>query len=319
MRSISTQQMNTAGSTLKARRKALGKTLQQISDETKIRKDYLASIEADQYDRFNNPVFLSGFLKIYAGALGLDTEKILAIYRRSVKKLEKKEIILEKKQLTPDKTIRDMISPRMFVGAILTLFLVTVLGYIGYQLYNFQKNPVLEISSPDSDITVENETLLVSGKTDDQTRVTVNDKEVKVNSEGEFESEYTLNEGKNLIVIKANRANNQSKETQIIRTVTYAPEQENKPEQQPKPEIVENKVTISVNNQPTWVQIIVDDMQKTGEILQPGFNESYVINKTLSINTGILSNVSLKFNEQDIPLTASFVECEIQENQLTCQ
>lgn len=75
--------MITAGEVLKNKRGSLGKSLDTVSSDTKIQRRFLEYIERNQYEKFDSDIFASGFIKIYSKYLGLDVEKVLAIYRRS--------------------------------------------------------------------------------------------------------------------------------------------------------------------------------------------------------------------------------------------
>lgn len=65
-------QEKVTGSDLKNIRNELAVTLEQIAQETKIRIDYLLSIEADNIDVLPAKVFLKGFLKAYLKCMCLE-------------------------------------------------------------------------------------------------------------------------------------------------------------------------------------------------------------------------------------------------------
>lgn len=67
----------------RAREKS-GRTLEEITAATKIRKDYLAAIEAGEFGRLPGGLFPRAFLRAYARQVGLDAEKVVAEYRELV-------------------------------------------------------------------------------------------------------------------------------------------------------------------------------------------------------------------------------------------
>ncbi|MBI5816153.1 MAG: helix-turn-helix domain-containing protein [Nitrospinae bacterium] len=69
-----------SGSHLRNIRLARGASLDEISAMTKVKKAYLEAIESENFKSFPAPVFLKGFLKAYAKALGLDPEEISSKY-----------------------------------------------------------------------------------------------------------------------------------------------------------------------------------------------------------------------------------------------
>jgi len=75
--------MNSArvtGSHLKNIRVAKGASLDEISEITKVKKSYLEAIEKEDAKKFPAPIFMKGFLKAYAKALGLDPVEISEKY-----------------------------------------------------------------------------------------------------------------------------------------------------------------------------------------------------------------------------------------------
>lgn len=63
---------------LRQARQAQNLSIQQVAEITKIRTDYLRSLEEGQYEIFSAPVYLRGFVRSYANALKLDAPRILA-------------------------------------------------------------------------------------------------------------------------------------------------------------------------------------------------------------------------------------------------
>lgn len=68
------------GSHLRNIRLARGTTLEEIANQTKIKKSYLEAIEQDDFKSFAEPVFMKGFIKSYAKALRLDANEICEKY-----------------------------------------------------------------------------------------------------------------------------------------------------------------------------------------------------------------------------------------------
>ncbi len=65
------------GSVLAAKRKAAGHTLEEAAEQTRIRKTYLESLEANRFDDLPGRAYVVGFVKVYAGYLGLDAAPLL--------------------------------------------------------------------------------------------------------------------------------------------------------------------------------------------------------------------------------------------------
>lgn len=85
--------MKTIGGLLKKRRDELGLSLESAETDLRIRKKYLQSLEEDNFDVFPSVNYVKGFLRNYCRFLGLDEEKVLAIFRRQFNFEERRRII----------------------------------------------------------------------------------------------------------------------------------------------------------------------------------------------------------------------------------
>jgi cytoskeletal protein RodZ len=75
--------VRTVGSYLKEVRESKGIGLEEAAGVTRIGKNYLLAIEGDTFDKLPSAAYIKGFLRVYAGYLGLSGEEIVAIYDKS--------------------------------------------------------------------------------------------------------------------------------------------------------------------------------------------------------------------------------------------
>lgn len=66
------------GSQLKRRRTLRGQSVEAVHQHTRIPKEHLEALEANDFDHFPAPVYLRGFLRSYAEYLDMDSEVLLA-------------------------------------------------------------------------------------------------------------------------------------------------------------------------------------------------------------------------------------------------
>jgi cytoskeleton protein RodZ len=69
--------METIGQRLKAARKSKGLTIESLSEQTKINRNFIAAMESDDFGFLPRP-YVRGFLKQIAAAVGLDVDTVLA-------------------------------------------------------------------------------------------------------------------------------------------------------------------------------------------------------------------------------------------------
>lgn len=71
------------GPVLREARLSRGKSIEEASRETRIREEYLLALEREDFQTFLGDVYVRGFLRTYAGYLGLDADSVLAAYNRT--------------------------------------------------------------------------------------------------------------------------------------------------------------------------------------------------------------------------------------------
>lgn len=88
-------------------------------------------------------------------------------------------------------------------------------------IYDDEK-PLLEISEPEDGKEVQGERKIqIKGKTEPQAQIFVNDSRIITSSDGTFSTDHSLNDGENVLTIKA--IDQASNATEIIRKVTFVP------------------------------------------------------------------------------------------------
>src|SRR5262245_19777487 len=75
--------MEPVGQFLRKRREERQMSVEEIARATRVPMDSVTRIEADQFDELPGEVFVRGFLKSYARAVGLPCEEVLARYTAS--------------------------------------------------------------------------------------------------------------------------------------------------------------------------------------------------------------------------------------------
>src|ERR1043165_4560883 len=75
--------MEPVGQYLRRHREKAQMSVEEIARSTRVPMDSVTRIEADQFDELPGEVFVRGFLKSYARAVGLPAEDVLARYTAS--------------------------------------------------------------------------------------------------------------------------------------------------------------------------------------------------------------------------------------------
>ncbi len=96
-----------------------------------------------------------------------------------------------------------IITPKR-LGLVLGIIVVALIfGYFWHQLSYLINPPFVKLSQPISDFTTSEKSVNVSGQTEPDVYLTINGREVYVNSEGYFKSTVSLDSGLNILKIEA--------------------------------------------------------------------------------------------------------------------
>ncbi|MBI2334961.1 helix-turn-helix domain-containing protein, partial [Candidatus Daviesbacteria bacterium] len=194
--------MRTVGQVLKEEREKKFYTLDEIEKATKIRRELLEALELGQYQKLPPLTFIQGFIKNYGKFLGLNTEKLLAIFRREFSEGKNPPRILESFSNPLDRK-KFTLTPAKFVGATVLAMIVIFFVYLWFEYRFLTGAPFLEVTQPVNQTGVETATILVSGRTDPEAKVSINNQEIQAGPDGKFAQEINLTEGSNNIVITA--------------------------------------------------------------------------------------------------------------------
>jgi cytoskeletal protein RodZ len=78
--------VHSIGPKLREAREAQGIQLEEAANVTRIGKNYLIALEEEMFSRLPSPAYVKGFLRVYAGFLGLSGDEIVSLYEKSLPK-----------------------------------------------------------------------------------------------------------------------------------------------------------------------------------------------------------------------------------------
>lgn len=189
--------MKTAGDLLKEKRLLKELTLEAVSAKTKIKPEYLESIENSDFAKLPSSTFAKGFLRNYASFLHLNPDTIVAMFRRDFTENDKGEII-------PRGLVAPVgVKPKFFTVSHLLLIIATVafLGFLGFQLVSWFSLPKLQLVQPQSGDTY-GEKVTFKGITDRDSTVKVNDQQVIVDQNGTFTLDLIFPAGTHTVIVE---------------------------------------------------------------------------------------------------------------------
>lgn len=189
-----------AGQRLRLQRLKKGLTLEEVSNATKIKVSFLLAIEKGEYKKLPPATYAQGFVRNYAGFLGMSKQEILAIFRREYDEEKVVKVLPEgllKKEEFPLKRFRLQQATKLIIFVFIIL-----LGYILFQYRYAIIDPPLKINFPTEGTVISSQTVTVIGRTDSNGSVFVNNDPVSLDNSGNFKKVLSVFTGKTTITVK---------------------------------------------------------------------------------------------------------------------
>jgi hypothetical protein len=164
---------------------------------------------------------------------------------------------------------------------------------------------------------------LVKVESDANVNIEINGLPIEESGDGIYEKNIKLNEGRNIITVKARKDGNNTLESVETIKITYKVEKQE--EEIPEEEQVnQSLITLEIIDSPAWIRLDIDDENKISKVVDPSKTD-YEINEKLYIITGRLSSTKLYYNQKlvewGINKTTGVAEltCTVQDSSLVCE
>ena len=220
----------TVGELLRQARESLDCSLGEAEQTTRIRLKYLRALEEGQFERLPEEVYVLGFVRRYALFLHLDAADITRQFRGERLAAEKLGLdpIADRKtptlsRLKPIREPRFVVTPKLFWLSASLVMVVSVAGYLWYQIHGFLAAPALDLAAAERELVVSTPSIAIEGRTTGTAMVTINAEPVALDIEGNFHQEVHLEPGLNTIEVAAKNRLNRETKKQVRIMATYPP------------------------------------------------------------------------------------------------
>jgi cytoskeletal protein RodZ len=131
--------MKTIGEVIREARERKKLSLYAIEQKTKIKKEFVAAIEAEKWEKLPEYPVVIGFVKSLAGVLGISERQVVAVLRRDY---PPKSLTVNPK---PD-VVREFVwSPRLTFYLGVGIIVILTVGYLAFQYKKFVSPPDLVV------------------------------------------------------------------------------------------------------------------------------------------------------------------------------
>lgn len=208
--------MKTAGQILQSARLYKKLELDDVARVTRIRPQFLALIEADDYSQLPSGATAYGFIRNYAQVLNLPPDQVLAAFRRDFVANQLGQIV--PRALAEPVTGPVFWTPRTTLISVVVMALTVFGSYLGYQYWLLTGPSPLEVVQPEEGQVTDQDTVVVSGATDPEATISVRNQLVALDKGGQFSFRLPLSPGVNEVTVVA--TSKSGKTTTLTRRVT---------------------------------------------------------------------------------------------------
>lgn len=289
-------------------------SLAEISRATKIQVKYLEYLEEGAYEKLPADVYVKGFLRNYAEFLGIDEKILVKLYEKELgiknnlekgKKFKRGDLLAGREKIDISSFI---ITPRILAVSAIAILIFGGFFYLYREIGSFASSPRLIILSPDKNYSTRGNSVEVSGVTDRDAKVFINEQPVLVNDEGGFKENLTLQSGTSTVTIRAvNRFDKVAQETLTIQSTfaepqggtTVAENSENSTSPQAE-NLQKLQLEIWVDPGPVWVSVEADGGLVFSGTMLSGAIQTFQAENKIIISSGKGKATFVKFNGKDI-------------------
>ncbi|MFC1824943.1 RodZ domain-containing protein [Thermodesulfobacteriota bacterium] len=273
------------GSFLRTERERQGLSFDQVAQTTKLRRQFISALEDENWDDLPQPVFVRGFIRSYAQALGLDDSEALDLYKR----------VLPLESAIP----KSLTEPKRRPGSLFLILILVILGGIAFIVYQrFGDSP--EQNTPNRTTPREPAQSEESGKKDMPPSSTTPAETTGSQDKDPKGLETAPASEPNISVSGPVRdtGTDEEKPEEPAAVIEYASEENRSPETVPGPAAEEDDSLVLQGHvtSRTWVRIYIDDQEPKEYIFQAGSKPQWKAKKGFNIVVGNASGIEFDFN-----------------------
>jgi len=283
------------GALLKDERQRKGLDFGQVSEMTRIQPHILQALEREDWPSLPSPIFVKGFVRSYAHAVGLDEGEIVALYQKTAPI-----------ESTTPKPLGESVGSRKTLSVVLVLLLVTMaLAYFLWKGYlpgkgvsersqaiqsvdssMVNSEPVKETFSETQELPLKKQKEPVSGK------VSESMEQVARTEKALIQAASAPGPSPELVDVKPPK---NPVEEKTATTFSAEPLLAYEPEISPGSETRELILKANVREK-TWVRIFVDDQDPKEYVFTPGSHPEWKAKEGLELLIGNAGGISFEFN-----------------------
>jgi len=201
------------GEELRRARNFKNLSLEVVAQKLKIRRDYLLALETEDLNLLPAGLYAKNYLKKYADFLGVDLSSRSDLWSSLQAEIQSSNPFSQKVL----KKSRLLIFPKIIRNIIISLAILICFLYLIFYFNKIILPPKLTLLQPDSDLSVQESSIMVIGQTEKEAEIKINGELILSDINGDFSKLVDLKKGVNTIEVSAKKK--YSRENIIIRQI----------------------------------------------------------------------------------------------------
>ncbi|MBI5077156.1 helix-turn-helix domain-containing protein [Candidatus Falkowbacteria bacterium] len=198
--------IETLGERLKKHREAKGVSREKAARMLNINVRYLKLFEEDKYEYLPANIYAINILRSYARILDLNPATAVDVFQKEKTLFYKTRRRAERERISDFYLLLNrFLSPNALRNAIIFLIFCVLIVYLGFAVNRIASPPELVVDSPPDNFLSESEQVEIRGKTEKEVTLTINDRPLLSDREGNFALTLDLQKGLNVIKISAQK------------------------------------------------------------------------------------------------------------------
>lgn len=206
---------------LKQRREDRKIKIETVAKKLKINLKYLQALENGQLEKLPAGLYGKKILQEYSIFLNLDTDFLTKLWEMETENRQKNNQQNIFSYKVPKKSYFLTI-PAIIKNLLILLSVFVCLFYLGFYIKNIVEAPKLEIYSPADNLSITQNFIFVTGLSEPETNVTINNEPVLLDQKGNFSQKINLSSDLNTISISAKKK--YGKQITITRRILVKPD-----------------------------------------------------------------------------------------------
>ncbi len=196
------------GGKLRALREERKFTIEWISFYTKIQKKYLEALEANNFEKIGNGVYVQNFIKAYSRVLGVPHRPLIELYKDNRGGADKPENQAVPRYFSKGKFL---ISQKFLRNIFFAALGLAMLVYVGFEIKKLLTPPPIAIYFPPDNYISEESKVEFSGRVEKEAILKINGQTVAADEDGNFKEKLDLGAGLNVIKLGAQKQYSEEK------------------------------------------------------------------------------------------------------------